>query len=303
MGKKSQLVKRVHRLLDRLDAVIPHAAPDVDWDAHVAFRWRRQGERAWLEGIDRLSPVQLSDLLHVDRQKNQLDQNTRQFVHGLPANNALLWGPRGTGKSSLIKAILNAYSAQGLRLIEIEKKHLDDLPDLAEMLYARSEKFLIYCDDLSFEDHDTSYKALKVILDGSINATPDNVLIYASSNRRHLVPEYTTDNENAKLIETEIHYGEAVEEKISLSERFGLWLAFHPFNQEAYLTIVKHWLAQLGVEIEDDSHMRAEALRWALSHGSRSGRSAWQFARDYAGKQALQNLEKQNADSGVSPKN
>lgn len=291
MAKHKALIKRAMVLLDRLDEFLPAKPPALDWSAYTAYRWRRTGNQAFLEGIKRISPIKLADLLNIDRQKHQLDQNTRQFVDGLPANNALLWGPRGTGKSSLIKAVLNEYADQGLRLIEIEKRHLDDLPDLAEQLYERPEKFILFCDDLSFEEHDTSYKALKVILDGSINATPDNVLIYASSNRRHLVPEYTTDNENARLVDTEIHFGEAVEEKISLSERFGLWLAFHPFNQDAYLAIVDHWLSELNTEVVDRKSMQADALRWALSHGSRSGRSAWQFARDYAGKVGLKSTK------------
>ena len=210
----------------------------------------------------------------------------------MPANNALLWGPRGTGKSSLIKAILNEYSDQGLRLIEVEKRHLEELPDIAEELYDRPEKFIIFCDDLSFEADDASYKSLKVVLDGSINSTPENILVYASSNRRHLLPEYEKDNTDAQLIDTEIHYSEAVEEKISLSERFGLWLAFHPFNQDAYLSIVDHWLQELNVEIADQKNMQKEALKWALLHGSRSGRSAWQFARDFAGKQQLGKMDK-----------
>ena len=286
------LLDRAHQFLDRLEQLIPPIPAETDWEGPVAFRWRHNGRQGYLQTVPRISTVNLSDLQCIENQKQQLDQNTRQFVYGLPANNALLWGPRGTGKSSLIKAILNEYSDQGLRLIEVEKRHLEELPDIAEQLYDRPEKFIIFCDDLSFEADDASYKSLKVVLDGSINSTPENILVYASSNRRHLLPEYEKDNADAQLIDTEIHYGEAVEEKISLSERFGLWLAFHPFNQDAYLSIVDHWLKELNIKITDQKKMQKEALKWALLHGSRSGRSAWQFARDYSGKQQLSEIEK-----------
>ncbi len=281
------LIARAHEILDRLERLIPPPPADTDWKNHVAFRWKHDGRRGLIQPVSRIGKIRLSDLRCIETQKRRLDQNTRQFVKGLPANNALLWGPRGTGKSSLIKAILNEYADKGLRLIEVDKRHLEELPDIAEQLYDRPEKFIIFCDDLSFESNDASYKSLKVVLDGSINSTPDNVLIYASSNRRHLLPEYDKDNVDAHLVETEIHYGEAVEEKISLSERFGLWLAFYPFNQQAYLEIVSYWLQQLDVIVTDRDTMQKEALKWALLHGSRSGRSAWQFAKDYAGQQKL----------------
>jgi len=286
------LLDRAHQLLDRLEQIVPPVPGKIDWADHVAFRWKHNGRQGYLQPVPRISKIKLADLHCIEKQKQQLDQNTKQFVNNLPANNALLWGPRGTGKSSLIKAILNEYSDQGLRLIEVEKRHLEELPDIAEQLYDRPEKFIIFCDDLSFEADDASYKSLKVVLDGSINSTPENILIYASSNRRHLLPEYEKDNADAQLIDTEIHYGEAVEEKISLSERFGLWLAFHPFNQDAYLNIVNYWLKELEVEIIDQKSMQKKALKWALLHGSRSGRSAWQFTRDFAGKQQLRLLEK-----------
>ena len=286
------LLDRAHQLLDRLEQIMPPEMSVIDWINYVAFRWQHNAGQGYLQPIPRISKIKLADLHCIEKQKQQLDQNTKQFVNNLPANNALLWGPRGTGKSSLIKAILNEYSDQGLRLIEVEKRHLEELPDIAEQLYDRPEKFIIFCDDLSFEADDASYKSLKVVLDGSINSTPENILVYASSNRRHLLPEYENNNADAQLIDTEIHFNEAVEEKISLSERFGLWLAFHPFNQDAHLSIVDHWLRQLNVTIVDQKKMQKEALKWALLHGSRSGRSAWQFARDFAGKQQLDKMEK-----------
>ncbi len=220
----------------------------------------------------------------MDRQKAKVVRNTRQFVAGRPANNVLLWGSRGTGKSSLVKAVFNAYQADGLRLIELEKPDLMELPDLLELLYDRPERFLLYCDDLSFDANDASYTGLKAILEGTVAAPPANVLIYATSNRRHLVPEYLDENRQAKPVDGEIHQGEAVEEKISLSERFGLWLSFYPFRQEEYLEIVAHWLARMGSKKAMDDATRTEALRWATQRGSRSGRVARQFAVDWLGR-------------------
>lgn len=221
----------------------------------------------------------------MERQKQEISRNTRQFVAGKSANNVLLWGSRGTGKSSLIKAILHQYADQGLRLVEVEKSDLIDLPEIVEQFYQRPERFILFCDDLSFEADDASYKSLKAVLDGSIAAPPENVLIYATSNRRHLLPEYLRENLETRVVEGEIHHGEGVEEKISLSERFGLWLSFYPFNQEEYLHIVDHWLATLGAATTHDPATRSAALQWALQRGSRSGRVALQFARDWAGRQ------------------
>ena len=216
-----------------------------------------------------------------------MDLNARQFLAGRPCNNVLLWGARGTGKSSLIKALLNEHADRGLRLIEVDKHDLIDLPDIVESLFERPERFLLYCDDLSFEANDPSYKALKAMLDGSISTAPDNVLLCATSNRRHLLPEYLRENQDTQIVEGELHHGEAVEEKISLSERFGLWLSFHPFGQDDYLAIVAHWLEQLGWPAGLDGAAHEEALRWALQRGSRSGRVAWQFARDWVGRNGL----------------
>jgi predicted AAA+ superfamily ATPase len=284
MTELSNFLSRASALLDRIEAVLPAAqAGEPDWGA-PAFRWRREGGRGWLQAVPRPHAIRLADLQGIDRQKDILAQNTRQFVNGLPANNVLLTGARGTGKSSLIKALLTEFRDQGLRVIEVEKHHLVDLPDIVLLLEARPERFLIFCDDLSFEADDAAYKALKVVLDGSVTAPPENVLIYATSNRRHLMPEYMEENRQARVVEGELHPGEAIEEKVSLSDRFGLWLSFHPFDQEAYLTIVRHWLAHFGVQNTADEDLRLEALRWAQTRGTRSGRTAWQFARDFAGK-------------------
>jgi len=282
-----RIAERLAQLTATLERLVPQGAGAPDWGASIAFRWRASSGR--LDPIAHPATLRLEDLQNIERQKEELARNPRQFVAGLPANNALLWGSRGTGKSSLVKAILNAYASDGLRLIEVDRHDLVDLPTIVDLLYDRKERFLVYCDDLSFEASDASYKALKVALDGTISAAGDNVLIYATSNRRHLMPETMQDNQQARAIEGEIHPGEAVEEKISLSDRFGLWLSFYPFAQDEYLNIVQHWLGQLGVaaRLGDDQEWRAAALRWALARGSRSGRTAWQFARDWAGRQGL----------------
>lgn len=252
-----------------------------DWVTAKAFRWNR--ERG-LQIVSHPHQILLDDLLCMDRQKAEVVRNTQQFVTGRPANNVLLWGSRGTGKSSLVKAVFNAFKTDGLRLIEVEKLDLMQLPNLLELLYDRPERFLLYCDDLSFDANDASYTGLKAILEGTVAAPPDNVLIYATSNRRHLVPEYLDENRQARPVQGEIHQGEAVEEKISLSERFGLWLSFYPFKQEEYLEIVSHWLEKMGAGTPMDDPIRTEALRWATQRGSRSGRVARQFAVDWIGR-------------------
>lgn len=286
-----QLVTRAEQVLARVETLLPAPPPTPDWNHAHAFRWHKHGGRGVLEPVTAPHRIRLDDLRNIDRQKALVDRNTRQFLKGLPANNTLLWGSRGTGKSSLVKAMLNEHAEQGLRLVEIDKHDLVDLPELIRLLHGRPERFILFCDDLSFEADDPSYKTLKAALDGSLSAPPDNVLIYATSNRRHLLPEYLTENEEARNIDGEIHHGEAVEEKISLSERFGLWISFYPFDQEAYLAVVFNWLKQLGVEVGDGEAVRAEALRFALGRGSRSGRVAWQFARDWAGRTGLNTTE------------
>lgn len=285
MDKLEQFLTRAEGVLARLEAMLPPATPQIDWDAAVAFRWRKKQGRGYLQSVAHVSDITLGDLQNIERQKGLIEQNTRQFVRGEPANNVLLTGARGTGKSSLIKACLNQYASEGLRLIEVDKDDLVDLGDIVDLISPRPERFVVFCDDLSFEDGESGYKALKVALDGSIAAQSDNVLIYATSNRRHLLPEYMRDNESYRHTEDgEIHPGEVIEEKISLSERFGLWVSFYPFKQDDYLTIVGHWLQHFGVPQGELETARHEALIWALERGSRSGRVAFQFARDWAGK-------------------
>ncbi|MFO1371403.1 MAG: ATP-binding protein [Candidatus Competibacteraceae bacterium] len=281
------LAERFTDLLSRLEILAPMVPVSPDWDQYRAFRWRRFGQRGYLQPVRHPHRLRLADLQQIDRQKTALELNTRQFLAGRPYNNVLLWGARGTGKSSLIKALLNEYAARSLRLIEVDKQDLFDLPDIVEPLFERPERFILYCDDLSFGANEPSYKALKAILDGSISAAPDNVMLCVTSNRRHLLPEYMQENQETQIVGGELHHGEAVEEKISLSERFGLWLSFHPFSQDDYLAIVAYWLEQLGWSAGLDEAARGMALQWALQRGSRSGRVAWQFARDWVGRQSF----------------
>jgi predicted AAA+ superfamily ATPase len=283
-----RLVQRAEALMARIESVLPQPMSAPDWTASVAFRYRkRTSGHGGLEPVRHVAQLGLADLQEIDGQKEKIQRNTEQFVKGLPANNVLLTGARGTGKSSLIKACLNEYAPQGLRLIEVDKDDMTDLPDIIDVVSTRPEKFMIFCDDLSFEDGEPGYKALKSILDGSIAAATPNVLIYATSNRRHLLPEYMKENLTYTHTEDgEVHPGEGVEEKISLSERFGLWVSFYPFSQDEYLTIAAQWMSSLGVAREAIEAAKPEALIWALERGSRSGRVAFQFARDYAGKHA-----------------
>jgi hypothetical protein len=282
-----QFLVRAEALLARVEAVLPPTyAREPDWRRSTAFRWRqRAGGASYLQPVMHASRIGLTDLHNISVQKQQIEQNTRQFVQGRPANNVLLTGARGTGKSSLIKACLNQFAADGLRLIEVDKADLAELPDIVDLVAGRAERFVIFCDDLSFEEGEGGYKALKVALDGSIATQSDNVIIYATSNRRHLMPERMSDNASYQHgADGDLHPGETVEEKIALSERFGLWLSFYPFKQDDYLDIAAHWLASFGLDAQQIEAARPEALRWALARGSRSGRVAWQFAKDYAGK-------------------
>ena len=275
-------------MMERLEKVLPQPLSQPDWSQAIAWRYRKRATgHGVLEAVRHVSDMGLQDLKEIDGQKEKLQRNTLQFVKGLPANNVLLTGARGTGKSSLIKACLNAYAAQGLRLIEVDKSDLTDLPDIVDVVAERPEKFVIFCDDLSFEDGEAGYKALKSILDGSVAAATPNVLIYATSNRRHLMPEYMKDNLSyTHTDDGEVHPGEVIEEKISLSERFGLWISFYPFSQEEYLTITAQWMRSLGATEAVIQAARPEALVWALERGSRSGRVAYQFARDFIGRRA-----------------
>ena len=283
-----QLILRAEQLIDRLEAVLPRALTAPDWTAAVAWRYRKRSSgHGVLEPVRHLGPMRLADLKEIDPQKEKIERNTRQFVEGRPANNVLLTGARGTGKSSLIRACLNEYASQGLRLIEVDKADLVDLPDIVDVVSDCPEKFIVFCDDLSFEDGEPGYKALKSILDGSVSATSPNVLIYATSNRRHLLPEYMKENLTYTHTEDgEVHPGEGMEEKRSPSERFGMWVSFYPFTQAEYLTIVAQWLSWFGVAPAAIAAARPEALVWALERASRSGRVAYQFARDYAGTHA-----------------
>ncbi len=281
-----KLIERAGQLITRIESILPQPLTAPDWDASPAWRYRKRSSgHGVLEPVRHVAAIRLADLKEIEPQKEKIQRNTMQFVNGLPANNVLLTGARGTGKSSLIKACLNEYSPRGLRLIEVDKEHLVDLPDIVDVVAARPEKFIVYCDDLSFDEGEPGYKALKSILDGSVAAATPNVLVYATSNRRHLLPEYMKENLSYKHTEDgEVHPGEVVEEKISLSERFGLWVSFYPFSQDEYLAITAQWLASFGASAADIDAARPQALVWALERGSRSGRVAYQFARDFAGR-------------------
>ena len=287
--KFEHLLLRAEQLIGRIEGVLPQPLSVPDWTAAIAYRYRKRSTgHGTLEPVRHVGVVRLSDLKQIEPQKDKIQRNTLQFVEGKGANNVLLTGARGTGKSSLIKACLREYAPRGLRLIEVDKADMTDLPDIVDVVSERAEKFIVFCDDLSFEEGEPGYKALKSILDGSVAETTPNVLVYATSNRRHLLPEYMKENLTyTHTADGEVHPGEVIEEKISLSERFGLWVSFYPFTQDEYLIIVAQWLSSFGLKASDISAARPEALVWALERGSRSGRVAYQFARDYSGRQSL----------------
>ena len=287
MANVESLINLAESLLERLSAYLPAVQQEVDWSG-LAWRWQEMNGRGYLQAIPHPHQIKLEAICNVDAQKAEVVRNTAQFVSGFPANNVLLTGARGTGKSTLVKALLTEFAKDGLRIIEVDKHDLVALPEIVSLLRVRPEHFIIFCDDLSFEATDPGYKALKVVLDGSIATTSDNVVVYATSNRRHLMPEYMSENLETQYVGEEIRPGESSEEKVSLSERFGLWLSFYAFDQDEYLTVAAYWLAQYGIA-EMNDEVRRSALTFSLTRGARSGRVAYQFARDYAGRQALAN--------------
>ncbi|MEE4811498.1 ATP-binding protein [Pseudomonas alliivorans] len=291
-SRMNAFLERADAVLARLEPLLPALREPVDWTQALAARWVREGRSGYLMPLEVSLDMRLSDLIGVDLQREQLGRNTRQFIDGLPANHALLWGSRGTGKSSLIRALLAEYAASGLRLIEIERDHLGDLPRLVEQLQKLPQRFVLFCDDLSFESGEGDYRVLKSVLDGSLEQAPDNVLLYATSNRRHLVPEKESDNANWQQVDGELHPSEAVEDKIALSDRFGLWLSFYPFTKDHYLNVVEHWITQLalksGLGWKRDEDLDKAAVRWATGRGNRNGRCAYQFARYWVGLQLLE---------------
>lgn len=285
-------LQRAEGLLARIEPLLPGQPPVIDWDRTFAARWQRDARTGFLVPLEVSLDLSLADLIGIDRQRDLLSANTRQFVDGLPANHVLLWGARGTGKSSLIRALLAEYAADGLRLIEIERDHLADLPRVVELLAGLRQAFVLFCDDLSFEAGEGDYRVLKSVLDGSLERAPENVLLYATSNRRHLVPERQSDNENWQMVDGELHPNEAVEDKIALSDRFGLWLSFYPFTQQHYLSVVRHWIdslaRQASLDWEWSEALEKDAIRWATGRGNRNGRCAYQYARQWVGKRLLE---------------
>ncbi len=286
MADFERLIARAEALVARLEDFLPAAVAEPDWTA-LAWRWQHNNGRGYLEPVPHPHMIKLEDLQNLEDQKTQIVRNTGQFVHGYTANNVLLTGARGTGKSSLVKALLSRFSKDGLRLVEVDKRDLTDLPQITALLRPRAERFIVFCDDLSFEAGEPGYKALKVVLDGSVSVTSDNVVVYATSNRRHLMPEYMADNLETQHLGGEIRPGESVEEKTSLSDRFGIWLSFYSFGQDEYLAVAKQWLRHYGIKKFNDEVHEA-ALQWALTRGTRSGRAAYQFARDYSGRKKLE---------------
>lgn len=288
----NNFLQRAGSMLDRLEPLLPARREALDWNSVVAARWQREGRGGYLQPVRASLDLALSDLVGIDAQREQLLRNTRQFVAGLPANHALLWGARGTGKSSLVRALLAAYAADGLRLIEIERDCLADLPKVVEALAGLAQRFVLFCDDLSFDSGEGDYRVLKSVLDGSLERAPDNVLLYATSNRRHLLPEKESDNLDSRMVDGELHPSEAIEDRIALSDRFGLWISFYPFTQDHFLAVVRHWIevlaGQAGLQWQWSHELEIIAVRWAGGRGNRNGRCAYQFARSWVGQQLLE---------------
>jgi predicted AAA+ superfamily ATPase len=291
MNLKPEVVAQLERVLASLEQLLPTAVGPIDWKTCHAANWRRHSFSGYLEGVENISKTRLDDLLGIDEQKTVVEENTRQFLQGVPANNVLLWGSRGTGKSSLVRALLNAYAGQGLRVIQVEKEDLIHLPDIFAAIKGHPYKFILLCDDLSFEHGELTYKMLKSALDGSVYAAPKNVLIYVTSNRRYLLPEYPSDNLGSKLVNNEVHHGEGIEEKISLSDRFGLWVAFNVFSQAHYLRVVEQCVAKLCAEHGLASCWSEEsnraAIKWSHDKSKRCGRTALQFANHWVGRHLM----------------
>ncbi|HIJ82155.1 MAG TPA: ATP-binding protein [Desulfuromonadales bacterium] len=294
----NELKTQLKQVLTSLQMLLPKPVAAVDWSVCHAANWRRHSFSGYLEPVESIEKIALDDLLGIEEQKRVVVENSRQFLAGYPANNTLLWGTRGTGKSSLIRAILNNYADQGLRIVQVDKTDLIHLPDIVDCIKRLPYRFIIFSDDVSFEVGESSYKMLKSALDGAVYAPPDNVLIYVTSNRRHLLPEFETDNRGAMLINNEMHHGEAIEEKISLSGRFGLWVGFHPFSQEQYINVTRQWVNKLfakqGTDLAWNDEARAEAIQWGYDKGDNSGRVAYQFACRWVG---IRMLEQQKSPS------
>jgi hypothetical protein len=291
MNMEPELTEQLKRVLTSLEQLLPKPAAKINWSECHAANWRQHSFAGFLEPIYNIESLHMDDLMGIDEQKQVVETNTRQFLAGLPANNILMWGSRGTGKSSLVRALLHTYALRGLRVMQVDKDDLIHLPDIVDAIKDEPYKYIIFSDDLSFGVGESSYKILKSALDGSVYATPENVLIYVTSNRRHLLPEYESDNRGAMMVEGEIHHGESVEEKISLSGRFGIWVSFHPFSQEQYLSVTRQWVEKLcrksGATLEWNKETADEAILWSQKKGDRSGRIAYQFATNWVGKSLL----------------
>jgi len=291
MFEDEDLKGQLRRVLASVEQLLPKAVGEIDWRKTIAANWRRHSLAGYLEPVDEVDPVRLDDLLGIDEQKQILEENTRQFVNGFPCNNVLLWGTRGTGKSTLVRALLNTYADRGLRVIQVDKDDLIYLADIFAAIKGQDYRFILLCDDLSFEAGESSYKMLKSALDGSVYAAPDHVRFYVTSNRRYLLPEYETDNLGFKMVNNELHAGEGVEEKSSLADRFGLWVPFHLFSQDQYFELVRQITGRLaaesGISVEWNQQLRDAALRWAHDKSKRCGRTALQFSRYWVGQQML----------------